>query len=598
MKRFFLFTALAAALLTGCNSNEKEPSQNEPRIIFDIQGNLTVNAEGGQNSVKYRIDNPVEGGKVDAVSQQTWAGDFTCTDSVITFNVEPNTASGNRSSIITVTYTYSGDMTVQNTLNLIQRGIKVYDHDFEASTFTGTYENVDDQYHMFTVILSDPYNADGTARPGSSYYTFYLYTKAPENLADPVLYSGTYSVGQEGDTSPMIISSTSSVIAFDDNGETSLDAKFIDGTMIVSQNGSDFSFDADLTDENGDTHHVVYEGPVSFVTIKDGMQILYQDIDLKAKTATPQCLTVSTMNVMEAYLHLTDMTASGSQLTGPGSVLRVHSYMPFDRTGGIAAGTYTIKEPTPNTNNQGCLLAGYISEKDNKPYGTFLQYIDARGYVYVGIITEGTMKVTANGSSYSIECNFTTAEGQTIKGTYSGQLATWVDDDRLMKAYSTLSGNRIIQMPDPESNEYFDLRADYHGFRYNTEGAYWMVYIMSQTPNYGLQIELVSNTSSISEGIATGTYKAALGFPSPGEYLTGTLDYWGSFIGTNFLENHDGTGFNSYAPAVSGDLNITNNGNNNYTISFDFLDDKGNTWRYEGEWTGTLPVSDKSQPNT
>ena len=54
----------------------------------------------------------------------------------------------------------------------------------------------------------------------------------------------------------------------------------------------------------------------------------------------------------------------------------------------------------------------------------------------------------------------------------------------------------------------------------------------------------------------------------------------------DFNENGNPT---SYAPAVSGDLNITNNGDGTYHISFEFLDDKGNTW--DGEWSGSFDES-------
>ena len=51
----------------------------------------------------------------------------------------------------------------------------------------------------------------------------------------------------------------------------------------------------------------------------------------------------------------------------------------------------------------------------------------------------------------------------------------------------------------------------------------------------------------------------------------------------DFNENGNPT---SYAPAVSGDMNITNNGDGTYHIQFEFLDDKGNTW--DGEWSGSF----------
>ena len=43
---------------------------------------------------------------------------------------------------------------------------------------------------------------------------------------------------------------------------------------------------------------------------------------------------------------------------------------------------------------------------------------------------------------------------------------------------------------------------------------------------------------------------------------------------------------------MSGNLDITNNGDGSYTLSFDFVDDQGYAW--DGSWSGTISTADYS----
>ena len=61
-----------------------------------------------------------------------------------------------------------------------------------------------------------------------------------------------------------------------------------------------------------------------------------------------------------------------------------------------------------------------------------------------------------------------------------------------------------------------------------------------------------------------------------------------------YIGGFDSQGYvTQYAPAMSGTMNITNNGDGTYRIVLDFVDDKGNNW--DGEWEGTISLSDGSE---
>ena len=106
--------------------------------------------------------------------------------------------------------------------------------------------------------------------------------------------------------------------------------------------------------------------------------------------------------------------------------------------------------------------------------------------------------------------------------------------------------------------------------------------------------EIVAESTSFEEGIPTGTYEAGASVTIlyPGEYMTGFMD--GDYLfGTNYVGGFTSDGYvTEFAPAISGDLNIINNNDGTYIISFSFVDDLGNTW--EGEWEGEMQLEDGS----
>lgn len=108
----------------------------------------------------------------------------------------------------------------------------------------------------------------------------------------------------------------------------------------------------------------------------------------------------------------------------------------------------------------------------------------------------------------------------------------------------------------------------------------------------GLKLKLYIEGSDISAGILTGTYTAAeTGNASAWRYQIGSGDFSGAVKYANatcYVLWDDAGMMQGYAPAVSGDLHVTNNGNDNYTLEFSFKDDAGHTW--DGKWTGDIDV--------
>lgn len=82
--------------------------------------------------------------------------------------------------------------------------------------------------------------------------------------------------------------------------------------------------------------------------------------------------------------------------------------------------------------------------------------------------------------------------------------------------------------------------------------------------------------------------------PNPGEFIPGYQSQLGQGVlsGTRYVGAWEAGFISRCAPAVGGELEITNHGDGTYTIKFAFLDDLGNTW--DGEWTGAMSVLDFS----
>lgn len=148
-------------------------------------------------------------------------------------------------------------------------------------------------------------------------------------------------------------------------------------------------------------------------------------------------------------------------------------------------------------------------------------------------------------------------------------------------SFSTLTGDYTLDLVGATA-----VAVNY-GDYYGTGGDNYYVEIMLTVGSDGLLIDLVSDPGV--DGMASGTYKvSASGYPGIGEYIKGYMA--GSSIGgTTFVGGFTADGYvTAYAPATSGDLVITDDGNGNYHISFSFVDDLGNVW--DGEWSGEIAV--------
>ena len=251
MKKSLFFIICSAALVfTACQKPDtKEPvNPDAPSITLGIQGNLQVPLEGGLAEIPYEIVNPVDGGKISAVSSEDWAGEFNYdTDGVVAFTVQENEETEARSTIVTLTYTYGGGETVTAQVNVVQDGAVPYDYVYEdLPIFTGTYfssNGPSGEVNYYTVISDKDLLMGTDLDAGGTYYVLDLYSTTEgegESLLPP---AGTYTLAAYEDCGDMTFSVDYSLGAsLDDDGNTIFESVFSAGTVTVSYEGSTIEF--------------------------------------------------------------------------------------------------------------------------------------------------------------------------------------------------------------------------------------------------------------------------------------------------------------------------------------------------------------------
>ena len=586
MKKYLkpLFLALVP-VLSGC---EKEPDVNTslPEIDLGKLMNLTVPMEGGEAVIEYRIVNPVEGGTISAEPTENWLGGFNYdTPGRIVFNVDENTADEDRSSIVTLTYTYDENESVTAQLNVIQASYDyVIDCTFMSGTYYGSQYGLNGEYNYYTILSDMEYN-DG-AMDGGSYYAFDLYTaSAPENPDNPLPAAGTYVLGEQGATADMTFAPDhTQALRTSVDGEVVFDVGFTEGTLIISYDGGVMHAEASLTDETGMRHYLTYSGNPDYDNASGGSggeTVLNQDIDMEASQGAAVYVSGEEGGLMEVQLTFTDMEVDFfGYVVPPGSILNVDVFMHYDESGNIATGDYTLagsSVPEAMSINPGEYF-NYMGV--TLTMGTYISYIDESENVFEGLISDGEMKVSGEPGNYTVECSFVTAEGYSVECSYNGALEV----TGFPGPYSTLTDDYTLDLEGASGSAQF--WGDYYG---NGTGN-WIVVLESATDV--VQLELITEEVDFNAGLASAVYTPSVDpvNPAPGEYVTGYLD--GDYLmGTNYMETLEGL-IVGCAPAVSGDLSITNNGDDTYTISFAFTDDLGHVW--DGEWTGVLDFSNRS----
>ena len=467
----FAIPALLCLLcLQACKKETPEQPPVEDPVLEITTEDITVDPSGKECSVSYTLTNGVEGGTVSAQSPADWIGDVNDeTEGVVTFTVLPNDTESDRSSKLIVTYTYGEGLAVRDSVNITQSATSVsepeYDYEFEMKELYGVYygtkNGLNGEYSYYTTLSDLPYGSDGYSQPGGTYYILDMFGPAPED-GGFMFPEGTYTFGEPGATAEFTFTpdySFAATIAEDGESRT-MNVTFTEGTIEVGKDESgNYVIDAEFVDNNGDTHHITYTGDEG--TWKDDSApelppygTLDRDIDMGTiTTATSEFVAVNgTKELMSVLLNFTDMSVDvDGNVTPPGSTLTLEAFMAYNENGYLEQGEYKVVEGA----DYRIIIPGTIEDFFGMPVpsGAYVEYIDETGYPYYGAFESGKMTVSGPGYGwYTIEWNFTTAEGYSITGSWTGNLPTEMPSE-----FSTLESDYTLDLSNVE------VSATYYG---------------------------------------------------------------------------------------------------------------------------------------
>ena len=258
MKKNLLLCGLCALFALSCNKTPQQEQQPKDPIFEVGETEIPVAAEGGVYQATYIIDNPTPTGMVDAVSQVDWIT-IVSTQSygIVSFEVAANEVDTPREGVIDMVY--EG---VEHSVTVVQEAGELglgSDYLYEATDVTGIYyafqfSDVPNYYFHLSEQGFDNYT---NPKPNTWYYCIDLYSLQEPQGEVVRIPNGTYRLDTSNTSSDSTFSAGYSLYYFTDNtGEVAVEARFVEGTLTVSDEGMHLM----VTDESGKTHSVKYSG--------------------------------------------------------------------------------------------------------------------------------------------------------------------------------------------------------------------------------------------------------------------------------------------------------------------------------------------------
>lgn len=583
MKKYYLcLVAMIAVLAVSCKPEETKL----PEPVLSVESDLIMAAqEGGPYEIAYTVENPVENGIVSAVistENVDWITDMDySTPDVVKFNVAVNAGVEFKEAVITVNYTWAEDKRVSKEVKVRQEA--KYDYELDAKSLIGWYYSDAETYEFY---LSDLGAKDGKFQPNGHYYNFIIPADAPESYSSISLPEGTYRIGENGMYDPVYIVWNADLT---EKTETVLD----EGILTVTKDGDVYVYEARMKDVDGKNHYLRYAEGETFILSHSvgGYALIDHDIEVKNPFIGRIAYESESGDVMKVGLQLSQTTDDD---TSPFSMIMFEIYTPKDEFGKKLAGTYHVSESMENYT----LYPSQIDPSTLTIWGSYAMYIDPVQNK-VGLIKEGTLVITEKGNGeYDVTADLKTAEGFKMTAKYTGRLYI---PNIPGSGFSTLTSDYEVDMA--SINYTFGV---YWGDYYKNGTAQWKLTMegpfeqdpdtwVTQGTGEKVYFEIITASDTYNAGLATGKYVAAKdpANPKAGEFIPGTRAAGLNLLrGTYYVGAYEEGYVSHSAPAVGGELDVTNHGDGTYTIKFNFEDGKDHNWY--GEWKGKFDFSDFS----
>lgn len=415
-------------------------SQDEfktPVLNITSASEVSTVADGGQFTVTYTVENPVEDGRTAASSEADWCTVYNEEDGEIVFSVAANDGAA-RTCNVTLTYTYRETLTVTASVKVSQAEKVQYDYEIEAVSVTGSYYG-DDYSNNAGEMMYQLFIIDNEVlwEPNSSYYNITIFGGEPADMNSIAPPAGTYTMspaaGTDVTSQGTISKNQSNTNAYIYNEYGTYSRKlFSSGTFVITENGDSFTIDIVLTDTYNATHHVTYSGPIALVDERqpeepdepDGQSNLKADVDLNAVMTN-----ISARGYYWGSSRFSGLSEYVVSLSGDNNnkYVEFSVLLPSSNTfaDGLQTGTYEISD----SNTENTVTAGYLEETTSwgvtsmTPKGGYY-YDNSTGYYYpdktVGLFTSGTVSVTDNNDgTYTFVIDVYDDNGYAMKGDFT-----------------------------------------------------------------------------------------------------------------------------------------------------------------------------------
>lgn len=262
-RKLILAAGMMAFMVCACEKNGTGEGEKTgfPEITLE-ENVLNAGEDGGVFEIGYKLSYTVEGGTVKANSPVDW---ITMADngSSVIVTVAPNGIKENRDTSVTVEY-WLGNTFVADSIYVEQDALS-YDHKLVASNavceYSGDMYGMPGSLHNYYLMVSDLGWDVGNAKV----YKFDIFLPEPDNATRLSLPAGEYLLSETSGTEPMTFTKQYSMYSVNNQSATeNVSVVLTEGRLTVERQGSDYVLDAVLTDANGETHHMMYTGPIDF----------------------------------------------------------------------------------------------------------------------------------------------------------------------------------------------------------------------------------------------------------------------------------------------------------------------------------------------
>lgn len=238
-----------------------------------ITSEISAASTGGEYKVSFTITNPANNGEISISTEaEDWISMVSYTDTDVTLNILENTEKAERNASVTLVYTYGNGKTLNAEFSVTQAPSE-FDYttiaEYIGCYYYGAYGNNGEQNYFMT-LSNLGFEENGAPKPWASYYQLDLYCGDPLDPSNPLPIAGTYTLGAGYDTDPMTFSSGySSAWGYGENTDTpTFRVNFAEGTIVINYPDNEtISIDVNITDNNGDKHHVTYKGQIRVIVI-------------------------------------------------------------------------------------------------------------------------------------------------------------------------------------------------------------------------------------------------------------------------------------------------------------------------------------------